>query len=300
MTAMPFKLVIPGFKYDVKLIVEAIKKHECTHIMCTPTMVIDILDYLEKNKLELTSMRGVMIGGAPVPVEVTHRISRFIPNCDDIRIGYGATELGPCTTACHKSDSFVNRTETVGSPLDFVEVKIVDPQNGNITKIGETGELLSRGHNVMIGYWRDEQKTKESIDESKWYKSGDLAVMDKFGFVKIIGRTKELIIRGGENIYPREVEELLHTHPQVLDAYVIGVPDERQGEEVCAWIKLRNKDSKVTDEEIRKFCKDNISYFKVPRYVLFVDDFPLTSTGKAKKFLMREKSCEILGLKELR
>ncbi|CAG2113012.1 unnamed protein product [Medioppia subpectinata] len=150
----------------------------------------------------------------------------------------------------------------------------------------------------MIGYWRDEIKTKEALDEHKWYKSGDLATMDEKGFVKIIGRTKEMIIRGGENIYPREVEELLHTHPEVFDAYVVGVPDERTGEEVCAWVQLKNKDSKITEEEIRNFCKDNISYFKVPRYVLFVDGFPMTPTGKAKKFIMRDESCIKLGLKE--
>ncbi|CAG2105153.1 unnamed protein product [Medioppia subpectinata] len=333
MTAVPIKSVIANLKYDVKLIVESMIKHSATHIIVTPTMpqtagiekyadrrrtsmikhsathiivtptmVIDILNFVEKNSLKLPALRSMLIGGAPVPVEVAHHIQRVIPSCDDVRIGYGATELGPCTTSCHKNDTFEQRMETVGSPLDLVEVKIVDPVSGYITKIGEQegnlGELLSRGHNVMIGYWRDEIKTKEALDEHKWYKSGDLATMDEKGFVKIIGRTKEMIIRGGENIYPREVEELLHTHPEVFDAYVVGVPDERTGEEVCAWVQLKNKDSKITEEEIRNFCKDNISYFKVPRYVLFVDGFPMTPTGKAKKFIMRDESCEKLGLKE--
>ncbi|XP_054159206.1 putative acyl-CoA synthetase YngI [Oppia nitens] len=298
MCGTPFKSVIPNLKYDVKLIVETMIKHECTHIIVTPTQIIDILNYVETNKLQIPSLKGTLIGGAPVPVEVAHNISRVIPSVDDIRIGYGATELGPCTTACHKNDTFNNRMETVGSPLDLVEVKIVNPATGQITKIGEQGELLSRGHNVMIGYWKDEVKTREAIDEGKWYHSGDLATMDQYGYIKIVGRTKELIIRGGENIYPREVEELLHTHPAVFDAYVVGVPDERSGEEVCAWVQLKNKNEKITEQEIREFCKQRISYFKVPRYVLFVDGFPMTPTGKAKKFEMRDQTCKILGLKQ--
>jgi fatty-acyl-CoA synthase len=165
-------LVMPNFRYDVKMLVEAIKNEGGTHIMCTPTMIIDILNYVEKNQTSLPSLKGVIIGGAPVPVEVAHRIERVIPSAKDVRIGYGATELGPCTTASVINDNMYRRLETVGSPLDFVEVKIINPQTGDTVKIGEQGELLSRGHNVMLGYFGDEAKTREAIDEARWYKSG--------------------------------------------------------------------------------------------------------------------------------
>jgi fatty-acyl-CoA synthase len=261
-------------------------------------MIIDIMNYVEKNNIHIKSLKSVLLGGASTPVEVAHRVTRTIPSATDVRIGYGATELGPCTTGSILGDTVERRMETVGAPLDFVEVKIVDPISGEIVKIGEQGELLARGHNVMLGYWDEEEKTREVITDSKWYKTGDLATMDDTGYVKIVGRTKEMIIRGGENIYPKEIEELLHTHPAVLDAYVVGVPDERMGEECCAWIKLRNSGDKLTPDEVKTFCKDKITYFKIPKYILFVEDFPLTGTGKAQKFIMREKSCEILGLKE--
>ncbi|CAG2165243.1 unnamed protein product [Oppiella nova] len=253
MCGVPFKNVIPNFFYNVKLVVNAINKHQCTYLIGTPTMIIDILDYLETNNIKLDSLKGINTGGSSMPINVAHRVHKIIPTCTDVRVAYGATEAG---------------------------------------------ELLSRGHNQMIGYWRDEKNTRAAIDSSNWYKSGDLATMDEHGYIKIVGRTKEMIIRGGENIYPREVEELLHKHPDILDAYVCGVPDHRTGEEVCAWIQPKDPNRKPTEAEIREFCKQRITYFKVPRYVLFVDKFPLTPAGKVKKFVMREQSCRILGLND--
>ncbi|CAG2165242.1 unnamed protein product [Oppiella nova] len=296
--AFPMEMIVANYKYNVKLIVEAMNKHECTYLYGTPTMIIDILNYVETTGNTLPTLKGLVTGGSPVPKEMAYRVLKIIPNCTDVRVAYGATEAGSAGTISYQSDTLVNRLETVGHPLDHMETKIVDPGTGKTVLIGETGELLSRGHNQMIGYWRNEKSTQAAIDDKMWYKSGDLATMDEHGFIKIIGRTKELIIRGGENIYPREVEELLHKHPDILDAYVCGVPDVRLGEEVCAWIQLKDPNKKLTEAEIREFCKQRITYFKVPRYVLFVDSFPLTPAGKVKKFVMREQSCRILGLNE--
>ncbi|KAI1301332.1 Medium-chain acyl-CoA ligase ACSF2, mitochondrial [Halotydeus destructor] len=291
-------MVLNGMKFTPRSVVESIVKNNCTHVLMTPTMIIDMLNYIEKHNVKLTSLEGILAGGAQVPVDVAARASKVIPSLEDVRIGYGATELGPVVSACEKDSSAAKKLETVGTPLDFVEVKLINPSDGKLVKIGEHGELLARGHNVMLGYWEDEVKTREAIDKAGWYHTGDMATMDEEGYIKIVGRTKEMIIRGGENIYPKEVEEFLHEHPEILCAFVVGVPDERMGEECCAWVQLRNPETKLTQEDVKSFLKDRISYFKIPKYVLFVEDFPLTSTGKAQKFIMREKSCEILGLKE--
>ncbi|CAG2108524.1 unnamed protein product [Medioppia subpectinata] len=263
--------LIPNCKYNVKQMVESMARNECSYLYGTPTMIIDTVNYLESNKLKLPSLRGLIAGGSPMPKEVAYRVQKVIPSCTDVRVAWGATEAG--------------------RPIDHMETKIVNQATRQITKIGEPGEIESRGHNQMIGYWRNPKSTHDAIDASGWYKSGDLAVMTEEGFIKIIGRTKEMIIRGGENIYPREVEELLHSHPAIRDAYVCGVPDDRMGEELCAWIQVKDAAVKPTESEVKEFCKQKIAHFKVPRYVLFVDSFPLTPAGKVKKFVMREESC---------
>ncbi|CAG2102903.1 unnamed protein product [Medioppia subpectinata] len=287
MCATPYKLVIPNCKYNVKQMVESMARNECSYLYGTPTMIIDTVNYLESNKLKLPSLRGLIAGGSPMPKEVAYRVQKVIPSCTDVRVAWGATEAGCSGSLSRQSDSLYNRIETVGRPIDHMETKIVNQATRQITKIGEPGEIESRGHNQMIGYWRNPKSTHDAIDAS----GCDLAVMTEEGFIKIIGRTKEMIIRGGENIYPREVEELLHSHPAIRDAYVCGVPDDRMGEELCAWIQVKDAAVKPTESEVKEFCKQKIAHFKVPRYVLFVDSFPLTPAGKVKKFVMREESC---------
>ncbi|XP_075587873.1 putative acyl-CoA synthetase YngI isoform X2 [Dermatophagoides farinae] len=288
-------LMIPCLKYDVRQLAQSINEHGATHMMATPTLVIDLLNYLRDNKLQLSTLQEVMAGGASMPIEIAHQLMEFASNCK-VRVAYGATETSPCATTFSKKSTIEESIETVGSPLDFVEIKLVDPNTKKIVKIGETGELHCRGHVIMLGYWRDPEKTKESIDEGNWYNTGDLAVMTEKGLIKIIGRTKELIIVGGENVYPREIEEILYTHPAVETVNVIGVPDPRKGEEICAWIQL-HKDVKITEDEIREFCKGQLTYFKVPKYILFVDSYPMTPTGKAQKFIMKKMTIEKLNLK---
>ncbi|KAI2798061.1 Acyl-CoA synthetase member 2 mitochondrial [Blomia tropicalis] len=298
MTIRPIQLVIPYLRHNIKQMVEAINEHNCTHLAATPTLIIDMLDHIRKNRIEVPSLQTVMAGGASMPVETVHQFVKAVPSVTNFRIGYGATELGPVSTGSRPWYTFEQRTETIGTPIDFVEIKLINPETKRIVRLGETGEILSRGFNNMIGYWKEPEKTNEAIDHAGWYSTGDLGVMDEEGFVKIIGRTKELIIVGGENVYPREIEELLHTHPSIMDAHVIGVPDPRKGEEVCAWIKLSSPDTKLTEDELKDFCKDKLSYFKIPKYFLFVDSFPTTSVGKAKKYVMREITIKKLGLTE--
>lgn len=200
--------------------VEAINEHNCTHLAATPTLIIDMLDHIRKNRIEVPSLQTVMAGGASMPVETVHQFVKAVPSVTNFRIGYGATELGPVSTGSRPWYTFEQRTETIGTPIDFVEIKLINPETKRIVRLGETGEILSRGFNNMIGYWKEPEKTNEAIDHAGWYSTGDLGVMDEEGFVKIIGRTKELIIVGGENVYPREIEELLHTHPSIMDAHV--------------------------------------------------------------------------------
>ncbi|KAI7697236.1 Acyl-CoA synthetase family member 2 [Sarcoptes scabiei] len=287
-------LVIPCLKYDVRQLAEAIEQHQATDVMVTPTLAIDLLTYSKEEKLKLPSLKSVIAGGASVPVELTQQFVDYFPNCDRFQIGYGSTEISPCCSACSPLHSFGEATTTV-APIDFVEMKIVDPKTRQTVKLGETGEILNRGHNTMLGYWRDPEKTKEVIDDGRWYNTGDLGVMDEKGLIKIIGRTKELIIVGGENVYPREIEEILYTHPAIEIVNVIGIPDERKGEVVCAWVKLHHN-AQCTEEELKEFCKDRITYFKVPKHFLFVDSFPMTATGKAQKFIMEKMTIEKLNL----
>jgi fatty-acyl-CoA synthase len=215
-----------------------------------------------------------------------------------VTICYGMTETSPVSTQTAAGDSLAKRTQTVGRVHPHLEVKLIDPETGRTVERGEPGELLTRGYSVMAGYWNDAERTAEAVDEHGWMHTGDLATMDEDGYLNIVGRSKDMVIRGGENVYPREVEEFLHTHPAVLEASVIGVPDERYGEELMAWIRVR-EGAELTEDEVRDYCKDRIAHFKRPRYVKFADEFPMTVTGKVQKYKMREQAIEELGLREV-
>jgi fatty-acyl-CoA synthase len=217
----------------------------------------------------------------------------------EVTICYGMTETSPVSTQTRRDDPLEKRVGSVGQVHPHVEIKIVDPGSGEVVERGETGELCTRGYCVMLGYWNDSESTREAIDEARWMHTGDLATMDEEGYVNIVGRIKDMIIRGGENVYPREIEEFLYTHPAIADVQVIGVPDERYGEEVCAWVVLR-EGGELDEEELREFCRGSIARFKIPRYVRFVDSFPMTVTGKIQKFKMREVEIEERGLVEAR
>ncbi|XP_074596928.1 medium-chain acyl-CoA ligase ACSF2, mitochondrial-like [Brevipalpus obovatus] len=299
MSRWAMTMVLTGYRYKVDSLLKAVNDHKCTHIMIVPAMTVDIVNYIEKNHTTLPSLKTVVTGSAPTTVATVQKFLKNIPGTKSFLIRYGSTETGGCMTMPHRGDLPEQTMDNVGAPLDLTEVKIVDRKTGHLMPIGEQGELMVRGHHVMLGYWEDPDKTREAINSSNWFISGDIATMDDKGYIKLVGRAKELIIRGGENVYPKEVEELLYRHPLIAEAHVCGVPDERMGEELCAWIKLKNPEDKekINTDEIRQFCKDKISYFKVPRYVLVVDDFPRTPTGKAQKFMMTEQSIKLLNLK---
>ena len=211
----------------------------------------------------------------------------------EVEIGYGMTETSPLSTQTRIDAPFEKRISTVGQILPHTEIKIIDPETGQVTPIGEPGELCTRGFGVMLGYWGDEEKTRECIDSARWMHSGDLATIDEEGYVSIVGRIKDMIIRGGENIYPKVIEEFLYTHPGVEEVSVIGVPDEKFGEQICAWIQLK-KGTTITEDEIKEYCRGKIAYYKIPQYILFVDEFPMTVTGKIRKAEMREISIKKL------
>jgi fatty-acyl-CoA synthase len=292
----PSTIVINDVKYSAKGVVECISRHKCTDLWTVPTMLVDIQNFLKKRKgsYDVSSILRVGCGAAPVPVEVVKESEELFPSLKSVIVGYGATETSAVATYPTPGTPQEIVCETVGTPQDFTQVKIVDSQTGKIVKHGETGEVLIKGFSIMKGYLEDEEKTNESIKDG-WYLSGDLGTMDSHGRFKIVGRTKEMIIRGGENIYPREVEELLHEHPDILEVAVCGVPHPKLGEEVCAWVQLVDPNNcKITAEDIREFCRSRITYFKVPQHVFFVDSFPVTGSGKFQKFVMTEKSIEML------
>jgi fatty-acyl-CoA synthase len=236
------------------------------------------------------------MAGSPCPVEVMKQVNSKM-NMREVEIAYGMTETSPVSFQTQADTPLVKRVSTVGQIHPHVEVKIVNPETGQVVPIGQMGELYTRGYCVMLGYWNDEARTRESIDAARWMHTGDLAVMDEEGYVNIVGRSKDMVIRGGENVYPREIEEFLYSHPKISDVQVIGVPDKKYGEEIMAWVKLR-EGQEATPEELQAYCRDKIAYFKVPRYFKFVDAFPMTVTGKIQKFKMRQTSIEELGLGE--
>ena len=290
-------MVLPSAGFDARAVLDAIERERCTALHGVPTMFIAALDEPSFASRDLGSLRTGIMAGAPCPVELMHRVIGEM-HLGEITIGYGMTETGPLSTQTSVDDTLERRVGTVGRVLPHTEVKIVD-ESGHIVPRGTPGELCTRGYCVMRGYWDDPERTAKEIDVAHWIKSGDIATMDEEGYLRIVGRLKDMIIRGGENIYPREIEELLYTHPKIDEVEVFGVPDEKYGEQVAAWIKLHAGET-ATVEEIRRHCEDKLAHFKIPHYIKFVEEFPMTVTGKVQKFLMRERMADELGLSRKR
>jgi fatty-acyl-CoA synthase len=289
-------LVVPSEAYDPLAVLETIHEERCTSLYGVPTMFIGELEHPHFADFDLTSLRTGIMGGAPCPVEVMKRIDSLM-HMREVAIAYGMTEMSPCITFTRTDDSVARRVTTVGRAFPHIEVKIVDPATGATVPRGESGEVCGRGFGVMLGYWENPEATARAIDAARWMHTGDLGTMDEDGYVNIVGRIKDLIIRGGENISPREVEEYLYTHPAIAEVQVIGVPSERYGEEVMAWVQLR-PGATASDEELAAFCRGQIATFKIPRYWKRVDAFPMTVTGKIQKFRMREIAIEELRLEQ--
>jgi fatty-acyl-CoA synthase len=287
-------MVFPGEGFDPLVTLQTLAEEGCTALHGVPTMFIAQLDHPEFARFDLGSLRTGIMAGSPCPIEVMKRaVDRM--HLSEITIAYGMTETSPVSFQSSTDDPLERRVSTVGRIQPHLEVKIVDAE-GRIVPSGTPGELLTRGYSVMLGYWGDEERTREAIDAARWMHTGDLATLDAEGYCNIVGRIKDMVIRGGENVYPREIEEFLYRHPKIQDVQVIGVPDDHYGEEICAWIRLRRGVS-VSEQEIRAFCRDQIAHYKVPRYIKFVDEFPMTVTGKVQKFVMRERMIAELGLK---
>ena len=283
-------MVFPSPVYDPLSTLVAVQEEKCTALHGVPTMFVTELDHPEFKNFDVSTLRTGIIAGAPCPEELMKRIIGDL-HMETVLIGYGQTEVSPINHMTLPEDSLENRTQTVGRPIPYVEIKIVDASD-RVVPIGEQGEICTRGYSVMKGYWNDDAKTAETIIDG-WLHSGDLGTMNEHGYVRITGRIKDMIIRGGENIYPREIEEFLYTHPKVSEVQVFGVEDMKMGEEVCAWIQLKDGET-ATEDEIRDFCKGQISHFKIPRYVRFVDEYPMTVTGKIRKIDMRAMMAEEL------
>ena len=277
--------VFPNDGFDPEKVLEAVEAERCTALHGVPTMFIAELEHPRFREFELSSLRTGIMAGAPCPVEVMKRVQSDM-HMKEVLIAYGQTETSPVNHMTTKDDPLDKQVETVGRPGPHLEIKLID-DDGQPVGIGAPGEICCRGYSVMKGYWDEPERTKETIDSGGWLHSGDLGTMDAEGYVRIVGRLKDMIIRGGENVYPRELEEFLYTHPAVQEVQVFGVPDRKFGEQVCAWIKLRAGHA-LNEDEVRAYCKDRIAHFKVPRYVRFVDAMPMTVTGKAQKFKMRE------------
>jgi fatty-acyl-CoA synthase len=286
-------MVYPSETYDAAATLQAVQAERCTALHGVPTMFIAELSHPELERTDCSTLRTGIVAGAPCPMELMRQIHERL-HMTEIENGYGMTETAPISFQGLADDPIEKRVTTVGTILPHLECKIVDPATGAIVPEGTPGELCTRGYSVMLGYWNDPEGTAAAIDPARWMHSGDLATMQD-GYVNIVGRLKDLIIRGGENIYPREIEEYLHTHPAVADAYVIGVPSLKYGEEIMAWIKLA-PDASATEDELRDYCRGRISHFKVPRYIKLVDAFPMTVTGKVQKFVMRREAIVELGL----
>jgi fatty-acyl-CoA synthase len=290
-------MVYPAPSFEPRSVLETVAAERCTALYGVPTMFIAELAHADFATFDLSSLRTGTMAGAPCPVQVMQRVVRDM-HMRDVTIAYGMTETSPVSMQTRADDPIEKRVATVGRIHPHVEVKIVD-EAGRMVPRGERGELLTRGYSVMIGYWGDEKRTREAIDAAGWMHTGDLAVMDEEGYVNITGRLKDMIIRGGENVYPREIEEFLFRHPKVQDVQVFGVPDPKFGEVICAWIRVRDGHA-ATAEEIIEHCREQIAHYKIPRHVRFVSEFPMTVTGKAQKFLMRETMIVELGLQEIK
>jgi fatty-acyl-CoA synthase len=289
-------MVLPGDAFEPGAVLEAVAAERCTALYGVPTMFIAELGHPDFARHDLSSLRTGVMAGSPCPVEVMKQCVDLM-GMTEVTICYGMTETSPVSTQTEVTDSIHHRTSTVGRVHPHVEVKIVDPDTGETVERGTPGELCTRGYSVMRGYWNDPARTAEAIDADGFMHTGDLATMDEDGYINIVGRQKDMIIRGGENVYPREIEEFLYGHPDIADVQVIGVPDPRYGEELMAWVQLRDGSS-LDEEDVRAWCRGRIAHYKVPRYVRFVDEFPLTITGKVQKFLMREQAKAELGLED--
>ena len=288
-------MVYPAEAFEPLAVLETVAQEKCTGLYGVPTMFIAELDHPRFAEFDLSSLRTGIMAGSPCPIEVMKRVIGKM-HMAEVTIAYGMTETSPVSFQSGTDDPIDRRVSTVGRVQPHLEVKIVDNE-GRIVPRGQSGELCTRGYSVMLGYWDDEAKTREAIDAGGWMHTGDLAVIDDEGYCNIVGRIKDMVIRGGENIYPREIEEFLYAHPKVLDVQVVGIPDEKFGEELCAWIIVREGE-RLSEDEVREYCKGQIAHYKIPRYIRFVDSFPMTVTGKIQKFLIRQRMKEELGLDE--
>jgi fatty-acyl-CoA synthase len=287
-------IVLPSEAFDAEACLRAVQEQRCTSLYGVPTMFIAQLDHPAFSNYRLNSLRTGIMAGAPCPVEVMRQVIDRM-HMPEVTICYGMTETAPVSFQSSPHDRIETRVSTVGKAHPHVECKIVDPRTNQIIPRGLSGELRTRGYLVMLGYWNDAKATAAAVDQGRWMHTGDLAIMRDDGYVNIVGRLKDMIIRGGENIYPREIEEFLYTHPKISDIQVIGVPDKKYGEEVCAWIRLR-EGQHANEDEIREYCRGKIATYKIPRYIRFTTDFPMTVTGKVQKFRMREQMISELGL----
>ncbi|MBV8910738.1 MAG: AMP-binding protein, partial [Gammaproteobacteria bacterium] len=288
-------MVIPAEAYEPAAVLRTVQEERGTSLYGVPPMVIGELDYPEFRGFDLSTLRTGIMAGSPCPVEVMKKVQSDM-HMPEVTICYGMTETSPVSTQTRTNDSLDKRVGTVGAAHPHVEIKVIDPETGRIVPRGTPGEFCTRGYSVMLGYWNNESATREAIDAARWMHTGDLATMDEDGYLNIVGRIKDMVIRGGETVYPREIEEFLYSHPAVSDVQVIGVPDEKYGEEIMAWVKLRPGETASADE-LREFCRGKIASYKIPRYWKFVEGFPMTVTGKVQKFKMRETAIEELNLK---
>jgi fatty-acyl-CoA synthase len=289
-------MVYPADGFDAKATLDAVQEERCTSLYGVPTMFIAELAHPDFSKYDFSSLRTGVMAGSPCPIEVMKRVNTEM-HMTEVEICYGMTETSPVSTQTRIDAPLEKRVSTVGQICPHLEIKIVDPATGKVVPLGTPGELCTRGYSVMLGYWNNPEATADAIDQARWMHTGDLATMDEEGYINIVGRIKDMIIRGGENVYPREVEEFLYTHPKIRDVQVIGIPDPKYGEEIMAWVQLQPGEQ-ATEEEIRAYCQGKIAHYKVPRHVKFVDSFPMTVTGKIQKFVMRDTSIQELGLQQ--
>lgn len=289
-------MVYPSESFEAEETLRSVSEERCTALYGVPTMFIAMLEHESFKTFDLTSLRTGIMAGAPCPVKVMKQVIADM-NMSEVTIAYGMTETSPVSVQTDRQDPVELRVSTVGRVHPHLEIKIID-SDGEVVPFGVPGEICTRGYSVMIGYWGDPDRTAEAIDEDGWMHTGDLATMDPSGYVRIVGRLKDLIIRGGENIYPREIEEFFYSNPSIQEVHVFGIPNERYGEEVCAWIRCA-PGSNDSEESIREFCKGRIAHYKIPKIVRFVDDFPCTVTGKVKKYEMRNTMCQELGISDL-
>ena len=287
-------MVVPAEAFEPEATLRAVADEKCTSLYGVPTMFIAELDLPDFGDYDLSSLRTGIMAGSPCPVEVMKKVVSEM-HMEEVSICYGMTETSPVSTQTSPDDPLERRVGTVGRVHPHVEVKVVDPATGQTLPRGEAGELCTRGYSVMLGYWEDPERTGEAIDAARWMHTGDLATMDEEGYLNIVGRSKDMIIRGGENVYPREIEEFLYTHPDVADVQVIGVPDDRYGEAVMAYVQLR-EGAEADADALREHCKEQIAHYKVPKYIEPIDEFPMTVTGKIQKYKLREQAIETLGL----